>query len=101
MISDTDYCNIFLGINFRFANGDDNIFISITPFGYSFEIRYNEGGQFWIDGTQIFYDSLIVNNKTYYEVVEKIETSRSILYNKTDGILQVCDKNKELFSIIK
>ena len=100
--SDTYNLTISLWINdYSYTSKNEYLTFLITPFGCYFDIRYHEGGQFSMDDYQNVYDSLIVNNKTYYEVVEKIEASRSILYNKTDGILQVCDKNKELFSIIK
>ena len=93
------------------------ISIYINPFG--FWIRYDLDGQFVTDtegeNKQYFHDSIEINNKIYYNVVEYIKVEdfgyndeilskdrlpMRLIYNKTEGILQLEDKDKVLFSIV-
>ncbi|MDR0830612.1 MAG: hypothetical protein LBN95_10970 [Prevotellaceae bacterium] len=94
-----------------------HISITTSTFNsYSFLISYDNEGKFVTDTTSSFdkqynYDSLEINNKVYYDVVENIickaHTSHEnenkipigLLYNKTYGILQLADKDKVLFTI--
>ena len=91
--------------------------VYIKPFCYL--ISYNKDGQFttgnaYSSTKQYYHNSLEINNTIYYNVVEyiKVETfgyydenkamdslPMRLLYNKTEGILQLEDKDKVLFSI--
>jgi hypothetical protein len=107
--------------NFRISLVIDAVHsqIRITPsiyHNYYFNLKYDEEGKFVTDTTrsfnkQYYYDSLEINNKVYYDVVENIickaHTSHEnenkipigLLYNKTYGVLQLADKDKVLFTI--
>ena len=109
-----DSQNIYIELS---IGGDGFLTINnIIPFDFNFVLYFNNKGNFLSDytyyyGYQYFYSRKEINNMLYYDVVENINnylysengiehrTSRSILYNKTYGILQVKDKGVVLFSI--
>ena len=112
---------------------DSNVFISLlvvapstTVYNYNyiilyinqfyFPLRYNYSkGQFYTDTdrSQYIHDSLEINKKIFYDVVECIKTEATnkeeskeqerfpfrLLYNKMYGVLQLEDKEKTLFTI--
>jgi hypothetical protein len=116
--------DIVLGIDGNYGNTNDKINIIVRPFnsisgfiyGFHFTLSFNKEGQFFTnteynDYKQYFYDSLEINNKIYYDVVDQIvydcqtyykykeQLPVRLYYNKTYGILQFEDKDKVLFTI--
>ena len=106
----------------RLQSEFDNIDIELWVDGYNryvdsvnfVRIFVRDFGQFWLyydskEGQFLdqnpykkmyFYDSLKINNKVYYDVVEEkvFDDTRQLLYNKTYGILQVNKNGEPLFT---
>jgi hypothetical protein len=92
-----------------------NLYIILySNFKSSYWLSYDEKGIYYKkdnyeNDRQYPLDSIEINNKIYYDVVERINTyvenglderhTRSLLYNKSQGILQAKDKDKILFTI--
>ncbi|MCL2073234.1 MAG: hypothetical protein FWH18_04900 [Marinilabiliaceae bacterium] len=114
MNSENSNLDISLYLNHEYG---ECVNIDIGLYKYSrFHLYYNAEGQFAFDPRgQYIHDSLEINNKIYYSVVESniySPTSANeyeynermpfrLLYNKTDGILQLEDANKILLTINK
>ena len=98
-------------INFDFyMQCYEGAFVRVKVSKFSFELLYNKYGNFFTSNSysirpQYFHDSLEINNKIYYDVVERIKYDgynvfeARILYNKTYGVLQYEDKNKVFLMI--
>jgi len=54
----------------------------------SFGLTVDTEGNFLINSSMAFHDSLEINGKVYFDVVEKNEGSMQLFYSKTYGILQ-------------
>ena len=99
-------------------SGRSIIYVYIySEFKLFFSLSYNCNGNFYTNDKyendkQIIHKSLDINNKIYYDVVEETRIAsliveygidekrmRSILYNKSYGILQVKEDDKVLFTI--
>ncbi len=80
--------------------------ISIYIFGFGYGLGYDEDGTFktytpFPDAEQFFHESIEINGKVFYDVVEQNNSSNGtqLFYNKTYGILQV-NKDGENFLTI-
>jgi len=96
-------------------NNAFELYIGIYKVPFYFYFRYNSEGQFYSDtqDNQYYHESIKINNKIYYEVVEKvvnknynengiwvdIPVTMKLLYSKKYGILQLEYKDKILFTI--
>jgi len=88
------------------ANGKDvspgyvncSFLIDIRPIGY-FDLSnaFDTEGNFLIGG---IHDSLEINGKIYYNVIEKTQVPIQFFYNKTYGILQI-KRNGENYLTLK
>ena len=118
LLSDNDYVNsISMLVNFNSWGYKSNcIDFQILPLGYFFGLFYDDFGQFITENTygpQYFYDSLNINNKIYYDVVEREERHNhrynengefislpdQLFYNKEYGILQMKIEGRDFFTI--
>lgn len=70
------------------VNGQDHrISIGmISPLRFVLYSMYNKNGKF---DDQYTHDSLEINNRVYYDVLEQNKADIQVLYNKTYGILQI------------
>ena len=82
--------------------------IIVYHLNYYFWIPYDDKGNFrkgyYYDRVyQHIHNSLDINGKTYYDVLEYRFELRpwSLLYNKKEGILQMSDEDKVIFTIYK
>jgi len=69
--------------------GKDHCSFKIGIYGEYFDLIVDTKGNFFINSSMAFHDSLQINGKVYSDVVEKNEGSKQLFYNKTYGILQV------------
>ncbi|MCL2073822.1 MAG: hypothetical protein FWH18_07875 [Marinilabiliaceae bacterium] len=114
LIPDSDYLSIiYLGIHHIGISGCQNCLIMHLS-QYAFVLSYNIDGLFLSDDLyQYFYDSLKINNKFYYDVVEREERHNhrynengefislpdQLFYNKEYGILQMKIEGRDFFTI--
>lgn len=71
--------------------------ITLYPYGYSQHFFYDPEGNFTTNDSQHIYDSLQIDNHTYFDVA----VNNGFYYNKTYGVLQIKDKeNNTLFKLI-
>jgi len=112
----SDHNNFLISLTLS-ANYDNIINIYIRQFNFNFRLFYNSEGMFYTNteyNTQYYHESMEINNKIYYDVIECIGKnifyankpeqvqeylSMRILYNKTYGILQLDEEDKTLFMI--
>jgi len=108
--------SVFFNMNLCISSYGKSINIEISDFNLWFFLHFNINGKFYDDCNDYFnqyiYDNLEIKTKIYYDVVEYILLYANfydikvrerlpirLLYNKTEGILQLEDKDKVLFTI--
>ena len=110
LISKSSNLKMLVGVQ----NGTNRIVMQIKPiFSFYIYIEYNKEGQLRTytadNNKQCVHDSLEINNFIYYDVADYTISKISsyverlpfrVLYNKKEGLLQLEDKDKVLFSIV-
>ena len=86
-----------LGFNLYNRAPEGILTITFYPYGYRQQFFYDSEGNFTTKDGQLVYDSLQIDNHTYFDVA----ANDGFYYNKTYGVLQIKDKeNNTLFKLI-
>ncbi len=74
--------------------------INLTLKGLAFLLPFDCAGKFYSrDGICRVYDSLSINDRIYYDVVEENHKNGQLYYNKIYGILQLKQNGKDILTL--
>ena len=82
--------NLEIKLQINWSSTDRLLFTIFINNSWEFALTSDKKGKFLYNGYNYFYESLEINGKVYYDVVEhQYHVFKQLFYNKTYGILQI------------